>query len=277
MYNKVNTKENEKNQNDVVRPIYSICFIAVLIFLSITYAYLAIGIDIGKRGVSPAHEKKSNKKSNISNVISNVVISNSNSNEPSNSNSESNPEPPKPSNSNSVSNPEPPKPSNSNSTSNPEPPKPSNSNSNSNPIPPTPIDKPEWKIIFDNVVMDSGSIIPITSPTLDSKKTSVSYEVDLSAPGEYFAFDVDMVNKGTIDAKIYDIIEQGLTSRQKRYLDYTIKYKNGNNISRGDILLAGQRKTVNVWLKFKDDLTKEDLPNTDEILKLKYQVVYVEN
>ena len=79
-----------------------------------------------------------------------------------------------------------------------------------------------------------------------------------------------------MDAKIYDIIEKALTERQKRYLDYTIKYKNGNTIKIGDTLLAKERKTVTVWLKFKDDLSKEDLPDKDEVLKLTYQIVYVE-
>ena len=265
MYNKVNDKEKEERENNVTRPIYSIVFIVTLILLSIAYAYLAIGIDKKQHAVSPGHESNSN-----SNVISNSNLpsnkpsnepSNSNSNEPSNSNSN------EPSNSNSN------EPSNSNSNSNPTPPP---SNSNSNPIPPTPIEKPEWKIIFDNIVVGEGSVEPISYPTIDGKKTSVSYEVSLAVPGEYFTFNVDMVNKGEIDAKIYDIIEQGLTSRQKQYLDYTIKYQNGNTIARGDSLLAGQRKTVTVWLKFKDDIEKEDLPDTDQTLSLKYQVLYVE-
>jgi len=273
MYDKVNDKETEQRQNDVTRPIYSVIFIVTLILLSIAYAYLAIGIDQRQRGLRPGHE--SNKRSNVvsnSNLPSNELsnsnsneLSNSNSNEPSNSNSN------EPSNSNSNV----PKPSNSNSNSNSNP-TPPPSNSNSNPIPPTPIEKPEWKIIFDNVVVGNGSVEPITYPTIDGRKTSVSYEVALDVPGEYFTFNVDMVNKGEIDAKIYDIIEQGLTNRQKQYLDYKVKYQNGNTISTGDTLLAGQRKTVTIWLKFKDDIEKEDLPDTDQTLSLKYQVLYVE-
>lgn len=238
MYNKVNSKENEKKENNKIRVIYSLCFVVALIFLSITYAYLAIGIDVKEHAVSPGEVKPSN-----SNLPSNVV---SNSNYVPTSNPKSNP------------------------TSNPP------SNPSSNKPTPTPVEKPEWNIILDNVVIGEGSVEPIMAPTIDSKKTTVTYEVGLEIPGEYFTFDVDMVNKGGIDAKIYDIIADQLTDRQKQYLDYTIMYKNGNTISIGDTLLAGQRKTVTVYLKFKDDLEKEDLPEEDEILKLTYQVLYVE-
>jgi len=89
-------------------------------------------------------------------------------------------------------------------------------------------------------------------------------------------FDADIVNKGGIDAKIYDIINNGLSDSQKKYMEYTIKYKNGDEIKKDDTLLAGQRKTITIWLKYKDDLEKEDLPDEDEVLKLKYQIVYVE-
>ena len=150
MYNKVNSKEIEKRQNDVVRPIYSIIFVATLIFLSITYAYLAIGFNIGRRGIDPAHERRrrSNRISNIrnSNLPSNIE-SNSNSNSNVESNSNSNVESNSNSNSNIISN------SNSNSNSNPIPPEPtprpkptptpSNSNSNSNIDPVSPIEKQE--------------------------------------------------------------------------------------------------------------------------------------
>lgn len=143
---------------------------------------------------------------------------------------------------------------------------------------PKKIDTLNWKIEWDNVQEHDGSVKAIEKATIDpDTKTKITYEVELPKPGTFYAFDADMVNRGNINAKISDIIEKGITDRQKRYLEYSVKYKNGNTPSKDDTLDAGQRRTVTVIVKFKDNITNAaDLPHESETLNLSYQVVFVE-
>ena len=143
---------------------------------------------------------------------------------------------------------------------------------------PKEIETLNWRIEWDNIKEHAGSVNPIKKATIDSDtKTKITYEVELPSPGSYYTFDADMVNRGNIDAKISDIIEKGITDNQRRYLDYSVKYIDGKTPSVGDTRNAGERKTVTVTVKFKDDLNSvADLPQGGEVLNLTYQILYVE-
>ena len=80
-----------------------------------------------------------------------------------------------------------------------------------------------------------------------------------------------------MNAKIYDIIDNGITDRQREFLDYEITYADGTEISRNDELLAKQSKKVKVLIAFKDeDLVASSLPETEQLLDLSFRIVYVE-
>ena len=133
-----------------------------------------------------------------------------------------------------------------------------------------------WKIEFQNIIVQEGSVEPIKNATIDETKTGITYEVLLTQPGDYYAFQADIVNSGTVDAKIYNIIEKGITSIQEKFLDYKITYIDGTEISIDDTLLAKQTKKINVLIKFKEDLNAIDLPSTEQDLNLSYRIVYIE-
>ncbi len=133
-----------------------------------------------------------------------------------------------------------------------------------------------WKIEFQNIVVQDGSVKPVREATIDETKTGIFYEVVLNEPGDYYSFQVDIVNSGTVDAKIYNIIDKGITDIQKRFLDYDITYLDGSKITINDTLLSKQTKTINIVLKFKDDLNAIDLPTVKQDLNLSYRIVYIE-
>ena len=123
---KVKSKNIEKRNNNIVRPIYFLMFIGVLVFLTIAYASLAVMLGIKING-------------------------------------------------------------------------------------PKQIETLNWRIEWDNIQEHDGSVVPIQKATIDEDtKTEITYEVELPSPGTYYSFDADMVNRGTMDAKISDIIEKGL-------------------------------------------------------------------
>lgn len=138
------------------------------------------------------------------------------------------------------------------------------------------VDALNWNIQFENLQKIDGSIIPIKEAEIDESKTGIEYSVELKTLGDFYSFTTDIVNTGTMDAKIYDIIEKTITEEQKNYIEYYVRYTDGNEIQKDDKLDAGEKKNVTVMIKFKQDLEKEDLPKTSETLDLSYKIVYVE-
>ena len=63
---------------------------------------------------------------------------------------------------------------------------------------------------------------------------------------------------------------------QKKYLDYTIKYLNDEEIKVGDIFNAGETKTAKVKVEYLKNINSEDLPTSDEDIKYSFNIIMVE-
>jgi hypothetical protein len=140
-------------------------------------------------------------------------------------------------------------------------------------IPPREI---RWNIEFENVQELRGSVTPTKFPTISARRTEVDFGVQFSVPGEYYNFTVDIVNKGEMDAKIYNIIQTQLTPAQSKYLKYIVTYADGTEIKVDDVLNVNDRRTVSVLVEFDEEVTKENLPSDAVSLLLEYKIVYVE-
>ena len=97
----------------------------------------------------------------------------------------------------------------------------------------TGINKTTWDVHFENIVVKEGSIEnPL--PNIGEDKLSISLSLTLSSPREFYEYYVDVVNDGTLDAKILDIVTPTLTEEQQKNLLYTITYKDGVEINNND-------------------------------------------
>lgn len=141
-----------------------------------------------------------------------------------------------------------------------------------------------WSVYFDNVQVKTGSVsgakVTTAPSTSGTTTTTLNWEVSMDTPGEFYEFNVDVVNNGTIDAMIGtetdSIIASTLTAEQQKYLDYTIKYVNGTDIDQYPYLAAGETRTITVKLLFKQDINPEDLPGTEQDgISLSYTTNYV--
>lgn len=136
------------------------------------------------------------------------------------------------------------------------------------------IKQARWDIYFDKVEHESG--VTSTETKIDSKKTTVSFDIDLAKPGDYYQFNVDTVNDGTIDAIIDSTELTGLSNTTNDIIDYTVTYADGSSVNRCDTLNSGTRKTLLVKVKYFDNVTEEDLLDEAENLKLKFKINYVQ-
>ena len=134
----------------------------------------------------------------------------------------------------------------------------------------------KWDVYFDNVEIYQGSVAAVVEPTTNAQNTlTINYEVNLNVPGEYHKFDVDVVNNGDFDATLDSFTITELTAEQQKYLDYSVTYKDGTEIAKGDIVNSKSSRKLTVNLEYKKDITVEDLQTEDQTLNLSIELIYV--
>lgn len=144
-------------------------------------------------------------------------------------------------------------------------------------VEPPPIKELDWKVIFENVRELKGSVKAISPAKIDSTETNVNFSIELLQPGEYYSFTVDIANRGGRDAIINNIKKTELTSKQKKFMNYTVTYEDGSEVKVDDTLDAGEVKTLKVYVVFKEDVKPEDLPEGNEAtVKLSYAITFFE-
>ena len=138
------------------------------------------------------------------------------------------------------------------------------------------LDAAKWGIRFENLSSPTRVGKATTTGTArieEAKAASVTgMNVGLSIPGDKIVYTVDLVNKGTINAKIDNIEKTVLTREQQRYLTFKVTDKDGYEIKQGDILEKGETKKITITIEFIKDLTKEDLPKQTSTISLSYKL-----
>ncbi len=142
------------------------------------------------------------------------------------------------------------------------------------------LDAAKWGIRFENLSSPTRVGSATTTGTAKIEETKAAeingINVSLSTPGDKVTYTVDLVNKGTINAKIDNIEKTVLTSEQQRYLTFKVTDKNGKEISQDDILSAGETRKLTITIEFIKDLTKEDLPKQTSTISLSYKLSFVQ-
>ena len=142
------------------------------------------------------------------------------------------------------------------------------------------LDAAKWGIRFENLSEPVKVGTATTTGTAKIEETKAAeitdMNVNLSIPGDKVVYTVDLVNKGTINAKIDNIEKTVLTQEQQRYLTFKVTDKNGYEIKQGDILEKGETKKITITIEFIKDLTKEDLPKQTSTISLSYKLNFVQ-
>ena len=129
-----------------------------------------------------------------------------------------------------------------------------------------------WDIHFANLDIAAGSATATTPAAINNNSTSISYTVLLSRPGDYYEFEVDTVNAGTIPAKVSLVDIQGISSAAEPYLEYSINYTSGIPVRVNDLLNPGSSKRIVVRVGYIEDLNS--LPAENIPLNLTFSLNY---
>ena len=134
-----------------------------------------------------------------------------------------------------------------------------------------------WLIYFTNVQVKTGSSTATQAPTTSgTNTTTLTWAVNLQTPGDYYEYNVDVKNDGTIDAMIGSLSNTSLNTNQAKYLNYTVTYSDGATIEQYDKLDANETVTLKVRVEYKTDLNPEDLPTENTPVTLTYTSNYVQ-
>ena len=124
------------------------------------------------------------------------------------------------------------------------------------------ISKETWNIHFvEGTLDDSTSYLNCTvggtcsqkvkETTLSNKNENVDFKVKFQIVGDYYEFTIDVINEGTIDAMLSEVIKTGITSSNKDYFKFDVTYADGAPIQEFDYLVKnGGRETIKVRVSF---------------------------
>lgn len=110
-----------------------------------------------------------------------------------------------------------------------------------------------FSVYFDNVVINENSS-NLDEPTLSNEDKTVSFQTTINEPSDFYEFTFDVVNDGTMDAAISEVLKSGLTTEQEQYLSYTARYYGDREIKVDDILHAGYKEKIIVRVEYKYDV-----------------------
>lgn len=139
-----------------------------------------------------------------------------------------------------------------------------------------------WNVGFDDSSYEesSGSVtVDANSRTLTG--TSMTYELSLSKPGDFYEFTIDVVNNGTFDASLTGVTVTTLTEAQAKYLTYKLYY-NGTEYSgttsniTGVTLASGGTVPVKVRVEYIQPTLASDLPASTQTITLDASLSFVQ-
>ena len=133
------------------------------------------------------------------------------------------------------------------------------------------ISNASFDVHFEDAVIYQTNVDGVSNPTINSERDTVTMNVELDKPGDYVQVGFYVVNAGTIDAQLNEIIATTLTNEEKKYLSYSYQYLTSEALNTGDLLRVGQKRRVIVNYQYKYDLTDFiDFDSKSLSLSLKY-------
>ena len=130
-----------------------------------------------------------------------------------------------------------------------------------------------WDIHFENIQVREGSVEG-EEPEIDADRTTVNFYAPLEKPGDFYEFTVDAVNDGNIASMVKTVTDFNLTTEQKKYLETSVKYVEGDPLEPKQELLPGDTVTYVVRVSFKYDIEVSDLPSDNHDVDLSFSVEY---
>ena len=142
-----------------------------------------------------------------------------------------------------------------------------------------------WNIHWDdrsvNVTTGSVSATEPSVSTTTSTKDTVSFDVELEVPGDYYEFEIDAINEGSVDGEL-ELAENWITYKSNNvettlpdYMDFKVTYDDDTIPTTGNVLKASESKTYKIRVEFKSSV--EELPENPPIITIEVNLPYIQH
>ena len=135
-----------------------------------------------------------------------------------------------------------------------------------------------WNIAFDTAsYKESDGSVAASNKTIDG--TSMTYNVTLTKPKDFYEFTVNVKNTGTFDANLTGITMSSLSTQQAKYLKYVITYNDTEYTTNATGLSVALAKTsgvapVKVRVEYIQPDNPTDLPSSEVNVSLTASLTY---
>ena len=138
------------------------------------------------------------------------------------------------------------------------------------------LDASKWGLKFDNLVLASvpnpDYIEGTATIKTDDNTVIENMNVRLTTPGDKVVYTVDLVNEGSINAKIDEIVK----TTTPDYLSFKVIKEDEQELNEGYILEKESRIPLRIEIEFKKEITKDQLPTEARTIELSYGVTFVQ-
>ena len=137
----------------------------------------------------------------------------------------------------------------------------------------------KWNVHFDtdSYVESTGSV---KGKNVSVDNTLLSFEATLQEPGDFYEFDIDVVNDGTFDANLSSITLGGIGGTQTNYVSYVLTYDgtpySATTSGLSNLLAANGTKKAHVKVSYLEPENTELLPEDDVVLNLTATLSYTQ-
>ncbi len=126
-----------------------------------------------------------------------------------------------------------------------------------------------WDVHFANVSVTTGSVTATTAPNPATNNLTLTYSVALANPGDFYEFTVDVVNQGSVAAKLSALPTiSGVSTAQDVYVNYSFTHSDGTAFTVGETIAAGSSKKMKVRVEYDRNISSSQLPTTAQTLNL---------
>lgn len=140
----------------------------------------------------------------------------------------------------------------------------------------TQITSAKWDVHFANYSLGANTSGNYAQPSITDNGTKLTISKIALGAGTEVEYYVDVVNAGTIDARLSGLVKSNLTTEQEKYLSYTVTYGFNTPIKENDLLKAGTSERIRILVVYSNDKTLA--PTTQQtISNLTFRLDYVQD
>ena len=140
--------------------------------------------------------------------------------------------------------------------------------------------KNAWNVHYKTGTLQESGTATVT-PTSSLTATDFTFNVTLNKPGDTYVATWQVINEGTVKAKLTDINLSNLTDAQKKYVEYKLTYDStaytaSTSGLSNEIAANGGTKDVTLTITYKSPATQDELPKSDETITINGSLVYAD-